>query len=370
MIDQRLVGAIVRGDLSDYRIEAKDARFIVHQRVATPVHALLQTQPEAAGPRAKWILDRTAGESTIWSMFQVATANAVAEMLADAGIRALVYKGVALAAGGLGQWRGRESRDVDVIIDVADVERAHEVMVANGMTRWDGRDSAPSRLFRYHDIEVAYSGLPAYVDLHWRLDSPGYLDIPFSALWATRRRITGDSLDVWTIGRAESALVSAVHGTREDWQTLRQMLDASLQLANMPTDEWRHVTELAKTCGASKSLAVALAVAQACDVEELPAQAGDWAREVADELLAKWSAGIKPATAKSPADAMQRRIVRWRLAPRPSAALDSLVRSGVRQVLHKRSWTLMRQPPPAPHAGPPRSGPPTSPTPTGPPPSR
>lgn len=341
MIDQRIVGAIVRGDLNGYRLDADDARFIVQQRIATPLYRLLLAQPEAADQQAMQLLARVAQQATRWSMLQVATANNVAAMLGDAGIRVLVYKGVALAASRLGTWQGRESLDVDVVIDVNDVVNAHAVLRNNGMVRWDGQDDAPSALFRYHDIEMAYSGLPATVDVHWRLETPGYLDIPFAELWEDRRRLTVDSLDVWTLGAAETVLVSAVHGSREHWQTLRQMLDVGLQLANMPLDEWRSVATKAHASGASKSLAVALAVAQSCEVPGLPAVAGDWAHDVATDLLSSWSAGIQPVTAASPLDALQRRWLRWQMAGSPSAAFDSLVRASLRQVFHQRSWDLV-----------------------------
>ena len=341
MIDQRIVGAIVRGDLKGYRLGANDARFIIEQRIATPLFRLLLAQPDAADQQATQLLARVARQATKWSMLQVATANKVAAMLGDAGIRVLVYKGVAFAASRLGTWQGRESLDVDVIIDVKDVEYAHAVMLDNGMVRWDGKNDTPTALFRFHDIELAYSGLPATVDVHWRLETPGYLDIPFAELWEGRRRLTVDSLDVWTLGAAETMLVSAVHGSREHWQTLRQMLDVGLQLAHMPPDEWRTVTTRAHSSGASKSLAVALAVAQSCEVPGLPAFAGDWARAVAEDLLSSWSAGIQPVTAASPINALQRRWLRWQMAGSPTAAFDSLVRASLRQVFHQRSWDLV-----------------------------
>ena len=92
-------------------------------------------------------------------------------------------------------------------------------------------------------------------------------------------------------------------------------------------------------------MAVALAVSETCNTANLPAMAGVWASSVADEFLVDWEGrtlGVKPAAATTPADAIHRRRARWRLAPRPSAALDSLVRSGARQVLHKRSWQMQR----------------------------
>lgn len=103
------------------------------------------------------------------------------------------------------------------------------------------------------------------------------------------------------------------------------------------------MTQMAGECGAGKSLAVASAIADACGVADLPDVPRSWARSVADDFLADWSArsqGLKPARATTPVDAIRQRMVRWRLAPRSTAALEGLIRSGVRQVLRKRSRYL------------------------------
>lgn len=342
MIGPQLVGAIVRGDLAGYRLDADDARLIVRQRVATPVQALLQSHPGVADAEAVEILDRAVRRATLASMLQVATSNRIAEILDQAGVRALIYKGVALRQSGGGSWRGRESVDVDVVIDGSDLVRAHEAITAAGLSRVDGKDVAPTALSRLVQIEMAYQGLPTTVDLHWRLESRGYLDIPFDRLWDERRRVDADGMAVWTLGAADSVLVSAVHGTREEWRSLRHMLDASTQLAGMPQDEWLEVVE-ASRCGATKSLAVALAVADACGTIGLPAIPGTWAMTMAQDFLDDWSeraSGAKPRLALSPRDALRRRTIRWRLAPSSLAAADGLARAGLRQVTQKRSWKV------------------------------
>lgn len=342
-IDQRLVGHIIGGDLARNRLNAADARMIVDQRVAVPVHELVQAQPDAADQQATSILADAARRARVQSLLLMNTSNDIAAMLADGGIRALVYKGVALAAANGRPWLGRESSDVDVLIDPGDVEAAHELMRRHGLARLDGVRTAPNVLFRFHDIEMAYLGLPAVVDLHWRLETPGYLDTPFATLWANRRRIERDGLHVWTLGSTHTLLLSAVHSTRERWRSLRHMLDAGLQLSGLPQQDWRRVADDALACGAAKSLAVALGVADSCGVGALPATPGAWARRVADNFLADWSRRtreIQPPMSGTPLEALRRRGMRWRLAPDTPAALDSLTRASFRQVLHRRSWTI------------------------------
>lgn len=356
--DERIVGAIVRHDLSNYVITADDARMLVRQKVATPVQAIIEstsksTSKSASNPaapdldsEAASILARAAKRAALASMRQAATANRVQELLAEAGIRAIVYKGVAASAMRDGAWAGRESVDVDVLIDPSDVATAHQVLSAHGLARVDGVERAPGPIFRYHDIELAYRGLPSTVDLHWRLESPGYLEIPFGDLWERRVRVDSNGLDVWTLDPLDATLLTAVHGTREEWRTLRQMLDITAALDGLPREQWLRLTDLSRY-GASKSLAVALAVAESCGADVLPAAPGDWARSTARAFMENWSYRASGAAGsrntRTPRAALRRRVLKWRLAPTPSAAMNGLARSAARQVLHKRSWVL-RQP--------------------------
>lgn len=347
VIDARIVGALVRQNLGAYTITAEDARMLVRQKVATPVQAIVDSDNDAArpdlDPEAARILAAAARRASMASMRQAATANRLEALLAGAGIRAIVYKGVAASAMREGAWAGRESVDVDVLIDQPDVPAAHRALIGDGLVRADGVERAPGSIFRYHDIEMAYRGLPSTVDLHWRLESPGYLEIPFKQLWERRSRVNSNGLNVWTLDPLDATLLTAVHGTREEWRTLRQMLDVTASLSGMEDHEWRRLADLSR-CGASKSLAVALAVAEYCGADSLPATPGEWARATAGTFMEGWSfrtsGAAAPGHTRTPRAALRRRALKWRLAPSPAAAMNGLARSVTRQVLHKRSWTL------------------------------
>lgn len=346
-IDLGLVGAIVRSDLTGFHLKLNDARAIAQQRLAAAVYPLVERNPESADDEATHLLARAARRAAVHSMMQVAAANGVTKILADVDVPVLIYKGVALAATSLGSWRARESVDVDILIPPHKAVDAHQALVAAGLTRVDGQTKPPGRLFRYHEIELAYSGLPVTIDMHWLLESPGYLDIPFDELWQRRRQVDLDGLRVWTVGAEEAVLISAVHGTREGWRQLRQLLDVSYGLSGMSADMWDRVVRMS-SCGATRSLAVALAIAQRCDVPAMPASPGRWAQEMADYFIVE-SGGIfgrsashagYSTRARHPGNALRRRALRWQLAPNSRVAIAGLVRASVRQVLYKRSWNL------------------------------
>lgn len=345
MIDQRLVGAIVREDLSDYSLSAEDARLIVRQRVATPVASLLRQFPQAASPEAHQILQAASEKAAFDSLLLARTANDVSKILESAGIPALVYKGVVVASLNQGTWLGRESVDVDVLVAPDTVGDAHEAFVAAGLTRFRSRTDPPSAFFKFHSFENAYSGLAKTVDLHWRVDSQRQLGIPFDTLWQGRQRIVNQGVNVWTPSQAVSILLSAIHGGKEFWYALRHMLDFASSVSGLGADEWVDV-EAAAEFGAAKPLSVALAIAELCDTPSLPATAGPWGRQMAQRFADDWapSEGNPLVVAKGPRNGLRRATLRAMMAPRPAAVADGWLRFSLMVSSHKVRVLTGREP--------------------------
>lgn len=372
MIDLHIVGALVRGDLSDYELEAQDVVTLAANRAATDLYrayadgsrdlgieafanALGAVGPTDATSPA-WIsrdglahLIQARRAAVVQSLRQTFTANRTAEILAEAEVPALVYKGVAMAVELNGDWRGRQSSDLDVLIAPHSIDAAHEALVAAGLRRRGSSAKPPNRFNRFRAFEAPYIGLPVTVDLHWDLESPGYFAIPFGEMWERRKRFTGDGLEVWAPSTAESLLIAAVHGTRESWRSVRHVMDFAQLAAQIEGQDWRLAAELS-TRGPEKSLAIALAVAQQCGAAPLPAQPGNWAQEVARVYLAPVARALSAnattgsVVRRDPREALKRRQLRWRTAPNIKVAADGFLRSVLRQVGYgsKRSWQLPR----------------------------
>ncbi|MCB9411267.1 MAG: nucleotidyltransferase family protein [Actinobacteria bacterium] len=348
MLDRGFVGAVQRRDLTGYRITAADARRLAQERVVCEVEALLPAFPDAAEPAAAEFLRRQGKADRLRSLTQAATATRVAEILSEAGVATLVYKGVALATSSTGDWRGRRSADVDILIDRAATTRAHEALLGAGLHRLDDAPTAnksetpdpPSRFKKLRAIETSYAGLPVGIDLHWDVEFPGYFGIPFAESWSRRRRIDDGGLRVWTLSRPEALLVAALHGTREEWRNFRQVLDFAELAARLSESEWREVEKLSQR-GAAKSLAVGLAVAGAYGCTGLPAVPTRKGERLGARYLRHDPAQGAKSLGHRPIDALDRRLGRWRTAPNAKVALNALALAAVRQAVEsKRSWSL------------------------------
>lgn len=346
MITPQFVGALLSGDLSAFPLSADDAYVLINNRVVTDTVKVIEGTDCRVTAQAEEILASRARRATIHSMTQVITANQVSGILESAGIPALFYKGVALSSQVSGDWRGRESVDVDVLIPPHMTTQANEALVATGLTHRDGNTKAPGPLQKYRVFEATYSGLPVNVDLHWHVESPGYYSVSFQDMWERRHPIDVNGLDVYVPSSADMLLISALHGTREDWRSLRHLVDFSQLATSITLQQWAQVEHLSQF-GPAKSLAIALALAEACGVKEIPAYAGPWARNKADyfyrRLETALSKGQIPTSivGRSPNDALRRRLLRWQIAPSIGVANDALLRATLRQFgTKKRSWGL------------------------------
>lgn len=346
MLDRAFVGALQRRDLTGYRITQEDVQRLVQERVVCEVEALLPAFPDVADPDTAAVLSAKARTILMNSLLLAATATRVSDILAEAGVPVLVYKGVALASQTTGDWRGRRSVDVDVLIDRSTTAAAHEALVAAGLHRLDdsppphrqSTPNPPSRFKKLRAIETSYVGLPVGIDLHWNVEFPGYLGIPFAESWSRRQRIDDGGLRVWTFGRAEALLVAALHGTREEWRSFRQILDFAELAAGLDDDDWRLAQELSRR-GAWKSLGAGLAVAKASGCEGLPGTPTAKGERLGARYLRHDPAEGPQAAGRRPQDALDRRLGRWKTAPNARVALHGFGQALARQVAEpKRSW--------------------------------
>lgn len=349
----QIVAGLAGGDLGGCAIDVETARRLAWHGLAWDVDRLaspaVYTSPEAAAT-----ISNASRRALMRSMSVAVAANRVARTLADANVPALVYKGPALAFETTGSFLGRGSADVDFLVNPAQLGDVHRVLVADGLWRRDGDAGPPGRLTMFQECERSYVGAGIDVDLHWRIDStPGYFSEPFEALWARRRKVSAAGLEVWAPGASHALVMTAVHGTREMWVRLRWVLDAVRQFRLLSPAQWPEVCSVANA-GARKAVAVALAIAEICGVDDLPARPGRWARSMAqaylDAVVSTSPADARAAEASAMA-AWSRRVNRWQTADTQWTAFDGVARATFRQVAGDAQKSLLRRGPGQARAG-------------------
>lgn len=336
MLSPALVGDIAHETPAFDQLTEDEAHALVRHTLAYAACAAADATSQSLAPAVEPLLRQAARAQSLRSISVAATATRTTAMLADAGVRSLVYKGPPLAVQTTGTWLGRGSADVDVLIDPSDRDITDRALRAAGCESRAGYSGPPSRWERYHRPERAYRGLPVTIDLHWRVDpGPGYYSARFDDLWERREHIVCDGLDVHTFDRVDALLATAVHGAKERWSRWSWPLDAVRQVEALEEGAWPEVRIRASRTGATKAVHLCIAVAAVCGARLprglVPSKAmleiaNVWVRSAAESGTVEWSTSAS----------LFRRKARWLMADSHVVAADGFARAVARLVTDRR----------------------------------
>jgi len=211
---------------------------------------------------------RTLLETGVRNLFLSAALLNILDALQTAGIRALAYKGPALAASLFGDINLREISDLDILIDRASYPAALEVLARLGYQSTSGhsRKQQQARLRSDCECEFSTSDGNVIVDLHWRITAPHLAHrFRFDDLWDRRRMVTLGQKSIPTFSAEDTALLLAVHGGKHLWERLSWLADFAESLQNL---DWPVLELRAREARAERLLLLALAIAE--DVLQAP----------------------------------------------------------------------------------------------------
>lgn len=170
-------------------------------------------------------------------MVQLLEIGTLQGLLAEAGVPALVIKGLPLAVQTTGDPAARGPGDIDLLIPPDAVEKVHAILTAHGWSlRPDGVVSPDTWAWRHvlrHTCALPYLGPGSHVDLHWRLDTTVDALPSFGELWERREQVDLGGVLVETLGRADLLAQSSFHAAKDRWRWLRSLVDVH-RIAGMP----------------------------------------------------------------------------------------------------------------------------------------
>jgi hypothetical protein len=170
--------------------------------------------------------------------------------LASQGIRALPYKGPALAQELYGDVGLRQFGDLDILVTRADVLRAKAVLEARGYAAEYPLAPAIEQAFldsgaQYH-LAMARVDHSIVVELHWKIDPD----------------VAVEPID-WSAGALspnELLLVLLVHGSKHRWSSLGWVVDVAEALRRGGID-WSWIHERARALNCERRVALGLLIA-------------------------------------------------------------------------------------------------------------
>jgi hypothetical protein len=212
-----------------------------HHRSLPLVHAKLQECKQSLIPnQVLQSLAKSFLKNTLRMLKLSAEMEQICKTLNAHGIRTIMLKGPVLAEDLYGNLSLRSSKDLDILIPLADLDHADTLLTQMGYIKdqplpgvlgdWKWRC--------HHDIYDHY-GKRINIEIHWRLHSGPMKEPSFDELWERKRVSPLTSHPIYFMGREDLFIYLMYHGARHGWYRLRWLADID-RLVNQPL-EWKKV---------------------------------------------------------------------------------------------------------------------------------
>jgi hypothetical protein len=199
------------------------------------------------------------------NLFMTAQLSHVLKLLEANGVRAISYKGPALAATAYGSLALREFDDLDLLVSRQDVLRVKGLLMAEGYRPKPKLTEAQERwlLDSQHAYVLVRDGGPVFVELHWTI-SPRYVSriLDPERLWDRVERVTVAGVVVPTL-HPEVLLPSlSEHGAKHAWERLAWICDIAELARSRTALDWDDILRQAHRHGGGRTLALGLLLAR------------------------------------------------------------------------------------------------------------
>ncbi|NRD76977.1 nucleotidyltransferase family protein [Bacillus sp. BRMEA1] len=164
-------------------------------------------------------------ENTLQMLKLSAEIGQIGKVFENNQIPLLFIKGPVLAAELYGDISLRTSKDLDLLISSADMEKAEKLLQKLGYVK----ETFPSILnewkWRRQHIVFIHPQKHVIVEVHWKLEFPSGQVPSFQQLWERKRVSLVSNIPVYYLGEADLFIYLITHGTRHGWFRLRWLLD-------------------------------------------------------------------------------------------------------------------------------------------------
>ncbi|UVI29112.1 nucleotidyltransferase domain-containing protein [Paenibacillus spongiae] len=195
-----------------------------HHRVYPQLYATMKTS-ELIPADVLQALHRDFVQNTFQMLRLSGEMERVCRTFQENGVLPLVLKGPVLAQDLYGDLSLRTSKDLDILIPIADVETVENMLLQLGYNS----DKSVPRVFNWkwkvHHISFTHPQTRIQLEIHWRLNSDMGKEPPFEELWKRRRRSPLSKHDVFLLGSEDLFMYLVSHGARHGWFRLRWLAD-------------------------------------------------------------------------------------------------------------------------------------------------
>jgi len=186
---------------------------------------------------------------------------AVTELLASHGVRALPYKGPALAQCVYGSLASRQMKDVDVLIAPEDVERALSLLATRGYAPVTRLLPGARRLGLEYQCVLTRPSDDTVIELHWSVVPRAMAPpVTLDQLWPSRLHTAMLGRTLPGPSHEDTLVILGIHGSKHQWARLEWICGVAELVRTKPID-WVKVHGRAEQWRATRMLDTGLLLA-------------------------------------------------------------------------------------------------------------
>ena len=199
----------------------------------------------------------------------------VLELFEGNGIRAVPYKGAALAKSVYGDIAFRQFSDLDIFIHREDVAKASRLLHLRDYRKERQLTNAQETVFTKIECEHLFIRKQGriFLDLHWGF-APAYFPFKLDSenMWRRLRSIPLGNIDARSFAPEDLLLILCVNAGKESWRQLSGLCDIAELIRANPKLDWEMIMRQAELIGVRRMLLVSLLLAGDLLGAELPEQ--------------------------------------------------------------------------------------------------
>jgi hypothetical protein len=224
--------------------------------------------------------------NTVRALSLASELDRILKALESCGVSAYPFKGPALSVMLYGDPARRKSKDLDILVPGGKLRKAMKVLGDLGYGAGNGLSGVRLAAHRRTEYETAFSRRDGklHVELQWAV-APAFFGFDHERLgvWSILERRDWNGFSFPVLPPEETLLLLSVHGAKHLWCKLAWLCDvAGLLISERPPDLDRSF-ELARRCGVTRLLCLALLLAGRVAGVSMP---GEISARVGSDLMA------------------------------------------------------------------------------------
>ena len=214
----------------------------VEHRVFPLVYWNLHTSMKALVPKQKLeVLQGHFGEAVTFNLQAKAELRRILQAFRERDINVMLIRGLALAYAIYGSIWLREFKDIDLLVEEADYERAEQLLnELHYVATRPIEDNA-------YNQKMSHDSLNVEVELHWALDSPFMpVKVPDNYFWTQSVPIELDGISTTSFPADELILTLCFHAAKHRWSRLKWLCDVNELLRKYTVYDWDNLLRKAR----------------------------------------------------------------------------------------------------------------------------